>query len=74
MKMRRVISRYAALVAVAVGVLAGCGPSTPDALIASAKDYLAKNDRNAAVFSSRPRSEDPDNAEGHSCSAGAARI
>jgi putative PEP-CTERM system TPR-repeat lipoprotein len=49
MNTRCSISRFTALVALVAGLLAGCGPGTPEALVASAKDYLAKNDRNAAV-------------------------
>ena len=32
------------------GLLAACSGDNPDALLASAKDYLAKNDRKAAVI------------------------
>ena len=35
--------------ALAAGVLTGCSEK-PEAMVASAKDYLAKNDRNAAII------------------------
>ena len=50
MKTLHPIHRFAALVVVVAGLAAGCGPSTPEALVNSAKEYLAKNDRNAAVI------------------------
>jgi putative PEP-CTERM system TPR-repeat lipoprotein len=36
--------------AIAAVLIAGCGGPPPDALLASGKDYLAKNDRSAAVI------------------------
>jgi cellulose synthase operon protein C len=40
----------AVVAAIAALVIAGCGGPEPEALLASGKDYLAKNDRNAAVI------------------------
>ena len=37
-------------VALLAGLLSGCGGDKPDTLIASGKDYLAKNDSKAAVI------------------------
>jgi putative PEP-CTERM system TPR-repeat lipoprotein len=39
-----------ALFAAVAALLAGCSESNPQALLASGKDYLAKNDKNAAVI------------------------
>src|SRR5215211_7214598 len=36
--------------AIAVAAMTGCGGPEPEAMLASGKDYLAKNDRNAAVI------------------------
>ena len=47
---RRSLRRSAALAVFATVFLVGCGPDKPEALVASAKEYLAKNDRNAAVI------------------------
>src|SRR5258705_2700126 len=64
MNTRCSISRFTALVALVAGLLAGCGPSTPEALVASAKEYLAKNDRNAAVIQLKTALQtNPDDAE-----------
>jgi putative PEP-CTERM system TPR-repeat lipoprotein len=41
--------RTASLIVAACVGLAGCGGKTPDALVASAKGYLAKNEVNAAI-------------------------
>jgi len=48
--MRRPRRRLATLALLAAAFLIGCAPDNPEALIASAKEYLAKNDRNAAVI------------------------
>ncbi|HET7031573.1 MAG TPA: XrtA/PEP-CTERM system TPR-repeat protein PrsT, partial [Casimicrobiaceae bacterium] len=64
MTMRRPTFHLAALAAIAVLLLAGCGPRTPDALVASAKEYLAKGDRNAAVVQLKSAlQQKPDYAE-----------
>ena len=39
-----------ALAVLAAVFLVGCAPDKPEALVASAKEYLARNDRNAAVI------------------------
>src|SRR5512135_212672 len=44
------IIRQAATAVLALALLAACGFDKPEALLASAKDYLAKNDRKAAVI------------------------
>jgi len=41
---------YVIVVASLCGLLAACGGDSPDALLASAKEYLAKNDPKAAVI------------------------
>src|SRR3712207_677150 len=44
-------ARRVAVAAFAAAVIAGCGGgSTPEAMLASGKDYLAKNDRSAAII------------------------
>lgn len=48
--MRRSLRRSAALAVFAAAFLVGCAPDKPEALVASAKEYLARNDRNAAVI------------------------
>src|SRR6476620_7862733 len=48
--MRRSLRCPAALAVLAAVCLVGCAPDKPEALIASAKEYLARNDRNAAVI------------------------
>src|SRR5215470_15714350 len=42
--------RLATLTALVASLLVGCGPRTPDALVISAKEYIAKGDRNEAVI------------------------
>ena len=42
--------RWASSAAMVLALLAGCGGDSPDKLLASAKDYLAKNDSKAAVI------------------------
>ena len=44
------IARIACLTAAVVVGLAACSSKTPDALVTSAKEYLAKNDLNAAII------------------------
>jgi tetratricopeptide (TPR) repeat protein len=64
MKTRRSLFRFATLAAISASLVAGCGPATPQALVASAKEYLAKNDRSAAVVQLKTAlQKDPDNAE-----------
>ncbi len=62
--MTRDAVRYAFVAIVLAGVLAGCGGQKPEALLASGKEYLAKNDVNAAVIQLRNAlQKDPDLAE-----------
>ncbi|MEO8304454.1 MAG: XrtA/PEP-CTERM system TPR-repeat protein PrsT [Betaproteobacteria bacterium] len=49
-QMRTVIRKLASAGFVAVALLAGCGADDPASLVESAKSYLAKNDRDAAVI------------------------
>src|SRR5262249_276040 len=47
-----------------VGLLAGCGKQSPEAQVASARQYLAKNDRTAAIVELRNAlQQNPDLAE-----------
>ena len=52
MKTGRTLRRGAALAVIAAALLVGCAEK-PESMIVSAKDYLAKNDRNAAVIQLR---------------------
>ena len=52
MKTGRTIRDAAALSMLAMALLAGCAEK-PESMVVSAKDYLAKNDRNAAVIQLR---------------------
>ena len=62
--MRRSLRCSAALAVLAAVFLVGCAPDKPEALVASAKEYLARNDRNAAVIQLKNAlQKDPDNAE-----------
>ena len=49
MKMGRTISVATAVATIALALLSGCAEG-PEALVASAKDFLAKNDRAAAIL------------------------
>ena len=49
MKMGRTISVATAVATIALALLSGCAEG-PEALVASAKDFLAKNDRPAAIL------------------------
>jgi putative PEP-CTERM system TPR-repeat lipoprotein len=56
--------RHALVGIVLAAALAGCGGQKPEALLASGKEYLAKNDVNAAVIQLRNAlQKDPDLAE-----------
>jgi Tfp pilus assembly protein PilF len=44
------IAQIACVTAAVVAGLAACSGKTPDALVTSAKEYLAKNDLNAAII------------------------
>lgn len=50
MKVPNAIGSKAAWALVAVTLLTGCSGATPEAILASGKEYLAKNDRPAAVI------------------------
>src|SRR5215210_1532079 len=50
MEISRATRTLTVLAAIAAATMAGCGGPEPEALLASGKDYLAKNDRNAAVI------------------------
>ena len=50
MNTERSIRGGAMVLVVALLLLTGCGRDTPEALVSSAKEYLAKSDRNAAVI------------------------
>ena len=63
MRTRCILRRYICVAAMASAVLAGCG-QTPEELLASAKEHLAKNDHNTAVIQLRNAlQESPDLAE-----------
>ena len=56
-------ARFIALAAV-IGALIACGQPSPEKLMASAKEHLAKGDRNAAVIDLRNvLQQAPDNGE-----------
>lgn len=50
MRLQRTIRDAAATLVVSAMLISGCGGETPEALLASAKGYLAKDDRQAAVI------------------------
>ena len=50
MTTRKSIRRTALSALVATLLITGCGGETPESMVASAKDYLAKNDDKAAVI------------------------
>jgi len=55
---------YAAVALVAACTLAACGKENPDALVASAKSYLAKNEYDAGIIQLKSALQiTPDNAE-----------
>ncbi|HKO87474.1 MAG TPA: XrtA/PEP-CTERM system TPR-repeat protein PrsT [Burkholderiales bacterium] len=59
----RRIASLSALLCCSVALLAGCGEK-PEALVASAKEYRAKNDHNAAIIQLRNAlQQQPNNAE-----------
>lgn len=59
------LAKSAAVAAIAVLLLAACGRDSPDALVKSARDYVAKGDSSAAVIQLRNALQKaPDNAEG----------
>ena len=63
MKTGRTLRPGAALAVIALALLAGCAEK-PETMIVSAKEYLAKNDRNAAVIQLRNAlQKNPDLAE-----------
>ncbi|HRE16942.1 MAG TPA: PEP-CTERM system TPR-repeat protein PrsT, partial [Rhodocyclaceae bacterium] len=62
--MRSIKHRTAASLLLATLVLAACGGENPDALLASAKEYMAKNDNKAAVIQIKNALQsDPNRAE-----------
>ncbi len=64
MKVPNAIGRNAAWALLIVTLLAGCGGATPEAMLVSGKDYLARNDRPAAVIQLRNAlQKNPDLAE-----------
>src|SRR5438552_16180828 len=63
MKTRPTIRTVAALAVFAAALFSGCS-ERPESMVASAKDYLAKNDRNAAIIQLRNAlQKNPDLAE-----------
>ena len=55
---------YTVLALIAACTIAGCGKQSPDALIASAKSYLAKNEYDAGIIQLKSALQiTPDNAE-----------
>ena len=42
--------RSAAIVVIAAALIGGCGANSPEAMLTSAKDYLTKNDKKAAII------------------------
>jgi len=50
MKATHLLAGHAALASLIAMLIAGCSSATPEALVTSGKDYLAKNDRPAAVI------------------------
>jgi putative PEP-CTERM system TPR-repeat lipoprotein len=62
--MNRYCVRHAIVGVFVAAAIAGCGGQKPEALLASAKEYLAKNDNNGAVIQLRNAlQKDPDLAE-----------
>ena len=62
--MNRYDMRHAIVAALAAIAIAGCGGQKPEALLASGKDYLEKNDTKAAIIQLRNAlQKDPELAE-----------